>query len=402
MILLAATAVLLFGVPLAVAVQRALTSEAMSSLQRDATRAVSSVPDNTLEAGVGLTVPASSRDTRIGLYDVTGRRVAGSGPDRSGLAGRARDGREHSGREASQLVVVAPVLSDSAVAGSVRAALDLHQLRTQVLRAWGALALLALVVTAVTFLLARRAARRIAEPFEALTAAARTLGSGTFEVALPRSGLREADAAATALQDTARELGQMVTQERDFVRHASHQLRTPLAGLSVVLEQLSQDGDARASVALERARQLERTLDDLLLVRSPAGRSTCDPAATAREVVERWRGLSQREIRLRAAEVDDVAVPAAAVRQALDVLVDNALRHGGGAVTVTVEPLGASVVVEVADEGAGFAAAAVPGTGLRLATGLIQRFGGDLLVRRRSPAPRVALLLPQASSSSKR
>lgn len=403
MALLAATALLLFGIPLAVAVQRVLNGEALSALQREATRAVDAVPDNTLEAGGSVRAPRGYGETRIALYDSKGGHVAGPGPARSPLAGRAADGKEHSGREAGELVVVAPVLSDTTVAGSVRAALPLTSIRRQVVLAWVALAALALVVLLVTSLLARRAARSIAAPFEQLTAAVRSLGEGSFDIALPRWGLREADAAAVALQDTARDMGQLVTQERDFVRHASHQLRTPLAGLLVQLEQLSRhDSTPAAGAALERARQLESTLNDLLLVRSPAVRETCDPAIVAGEVIARWKSATPRALELRAAAADPVAVPGAAVRQALEVLIDNAVRHGSGTVTVTVEPLGSSIVVEVADEGAGFAGDVGPGTGLRLATGLMQRFGGDLLIRRRSPRPRVALLLPQASSTSNR
>jgi signal transduction histidine kinase len=78
------------------------------------------------------------------------------------------------------------------------------------------------------------------------------------------------------------------------------------------------------------------------------------------------------------------------------VLLDNAIRHGGGAVTVTVEPLGSSVIVEVADQGAGFSGQAEPGTGMQLARGIVERAGGALLVRRRAPHARVALLLPSS------
>jgi two-component sensor histidine kinase len=74
-------------------------------------------------------------------------------------------------------------------------------------------------------------------------------------------------------------------------------------------------------------------------------------------------------------------------------------------VTVTVEPHGDAVVVEVADQGRGFPDDAVPGTGLKLATRIVERAGGTLLLRRRAPAARVALLLPlsdQTSSTSNR
>jgi signal transduction histidine kinase len=402
MMLLATVAVLLFGLPLAVAVQRTDYAEANAALQRDATRAVAVVPDNVLQAGRGLQAPHIDGTSRIALYDVAGTLLAGAGPAQSALASAVRDGKEHTGHEAGQLVVIAPVLSDAGVAGSVRAAVPLSQIRSRILKAWAGLIALALLVLAVTYVVAGRAARRIAIPFEQLTDAVRALGAGTFDVRLPRWGLQEADAAAAALQATAGEMDQLVTQERDFVRHASHQLRTPLAGLLVQLEQLAATGSEPGLVALERARALELTLDDLLSVRSPSAGESCDPSAVVDEVITRRRAQTERELRVRQVPVEPVAVPAAAVRQALEVVLDNALRHGEGAVTVTVEPLGHSVVIEVVDEGAGFGADVVPGTGLRLATGLMHRFGGDVLVRRRAPAPRVALLLPQASSDSNR
>ncbi len=403
MVLLAAAAIVLFGIPLAVAVERLLSGEALSALQRDATRAVAAVPDNRLETGTRVAAPRAAAATSIGLYDATGKRVAGTGPARSALASRSGDGKEHDGNENGQLVVVMPVLSDTTVAGSVRAAVPLSTVRRRVVEAWGGLAALALLVLAVTALLARRASRRIAEPFEQITAAARTLGAGSFDVALPEWGLAEADAAGRALQETGRELEALVRHERDFVRHASHQLRTPLSALVVQLEQLQAGADptVTAAAALDRAHHLESTIADLLALRSPAGRETCDPFAVAEEVVGRWQPTTARRVVLRSDEVDRVAVPGAALRQALDVLLDNALRHGAGTVTVTVEPLGDRVVVEVADEGEGFGEDHRPGTGLALATSLVERFGGDLLLRRRRPHPRVALLLPGQPSSNR-
>ena len=64
---------------------------------------------------------------------------------------------------------------------------------------------------------------------------------------------------------------------------------------------------------------------------------------------------------------------------------------------MTVEPYGETVVVEVADQGPGFAEGARPGTGLQLATGIVERAGGSLLIRRRAPKARMALLLPRLS-----
>ncbi len=392
-VLVVTLALLLFGVPLAVVLDRLVTSQALTGLQRDATRGVAAVPDNILEAGTPVRVPAGTNDFLIAVYDAQGTRVAGAGPLRSALAGRAVDGHEHDGHDGADLAVVVPVLSDTTIAGSVRAAVPLGRLRAQSYRIWGLLAALALLVIAVAVLLAWRSAIRIARPFENLTVAARSLGDGQYDVHLPHCGVTEADAAGDALRDSARQIEELLRDERNFVRDASHQLRTPLAAVLLALEQPVPD----VPTAVARARDLETTIADLVLLRRRTGRGTADPVLIAEAAVRRWSTATRRVI-LRSDSDRPVAISGPALRQSLDVLVDNALRHGRGTVTVTVEPYGDSVVIEVADEGNGFADNAAFGTGLTLATGLIERAGGSLLIRRRTPQPRVALLVPEAPS----
>lgn len=391
--LVATVALLLFGIPLAIVLDRLIESQARAGLQRDATRGVASVPDNTLEAGSRVPAPRSTGDTNIGVYDALGTLVVGRGPAHSPLAALAGDGREHDGHDVGDLTVVVPVLSDTTVAGSVRAAVPLSRLRTRVHRAWASLAALALGVIAVAVLLARRAARRISGPFEQITTAARNLGGGRYDLQLPRWGIPEADAAGEALRDSALKIDALVRHEREFMSDASHQLRTPLAGVFLYLEQQPPDVPA----ALEGARHLQTTIADLLSLRGITGTGGCDPHEVAAEAVHRWTS-AERPITLRSDDTQNVALTGPALRQSLDVLLDNAIRHGAGPITVTVEPYGEAVVVEVADHGPGFTAAAAPGTGLQLVTGIVQRAGGSLLVRRRAPQARVALLLPLAAS----
>lgn len=390
-------AVVLFGAPLAFAIDRLIQAQALAGLQRDATRGLALVPDNVLEVGTSVQAPRSTSDTQFAVYDVRGERVAGKGPQHSQLAARVTDGHEHDGNDSEDLAVVAPVLSDTTVAGSIRAATPLSRLHGRVHRAWGLLAALAGLIIAVAVLLARSAARRISEPFEQITAAAGQLGEGRFDVHLPHWGIPEADAAAQALAASSRDLDNMLEHERAFTRDASHQLRTPLAGALLNLEKTPPDVPA----ALERVRHLERTVADLLSLRHLTSSASCNPTRVAAEAVASWRS-SPRPVTLRSDHPDDVAVPDAALRQCLDVLLDNAIRHGAGPVTVTVEPHGDSVIIEVADHGDGLADGSTPGVGLRLAARVIERSGGSLLIRRRSPQARVALLVPLASTPSSR
>jgi signal transduction histidine kinase len=393
-------ALLLFAVPLAVALGFVVHDDAVTALQRDATRAAVQVPDNTVEIRGPVVVPAHSGRAHIGVYTADGALAAGAGPARSGLAMSARDGQEHDGREDGELATVVPVLSDGTVVGTVRAAIPVRDVVVRTLAWWVGLVALAGVVLAVTRVVGRRLASRVAAPVEQLTAAARSLGDGRFDLALPVWGLREADEAGAALQETARRIGTTVRRERVFNRDVSHQLRTPLAGLLTGLETALADPDdatrgAALTVALDRARHLQTTIDDLLLVRRPGpGEGRSDLGAEARAAVARLHVPPDRAVELRIDHVPDAGCAGAVVRQALDVLLDNAVRHGSGTITVTVEQLGESVLVEVADEGPGFPDGSTPGTGLQLASDLAQSAYGSLMIRNRGPRPRVAFLVP--------
>src|SRR5258708_35250986 len=86
-----ALAVLVFGLPLAIAVQRLYRAEAVGALQEDATRIAASVPDtltgNSLSE-TGKRLLAGLASTSIGVYDMTGHRIGGSGPASSSLDAR--------------------------------------------------------------------------------------------------------------------------------------------------------------------------------------------------------------------------------------------------------------------------------------------------------------------------
>src|SRR3978361_972392 len=80
-----ALAVILFALPLGVAVQRLYRTEAVTVLERDAARAAAVVPGTIPRGAVSLPRRSSSQPA-IGVYDTSGRRIAGSGPPRSALA----------------------------------------------------------------------------------------------------------------------------------------------------------------------------------------------------------------------------------------------------------------------------------------------------------------------------
>src|SRR5260221_3176173 len=190
-------AVLLFALPLGLAVQHAFRSQAITSLQRDATRVTTVVPDTIIADGGTVRLPADLPSGLVlGIYTVDGLRVQGSGPDRSPIASAAVDGRGHEAVESGRLPVSVPVSSDQTVAAVVRVDIAYGTVTGRVWRAWLAMAALAVLILLLAALLAGRVARRVAAPLERLTGTAQALGAGDFSVRAERSGVREADAVA--------------------------------------------------------------------------------------------------------------------------------------------------------------------------------------------------------------
>jgi two-component system OmpR family sensor kinase len=158
-------------------------------------------------------------------------------------------------------------------------------------------------------------------------------------------------------------------RERGFVASASHELRTPLALLRAELELALREGrtpeelrDAVASAASESDRLVQLAEDLLVLARADEGRLPVRPerldagellATTARRFEPR-AAEAGRELRVEPA--DGLALRADRLRaeQALANLVDNALRHGEGAVELRAEPAGEGVRLHVLDRGPGF------------------------------------------------
>ncbi|MDT7704778.1 MAG: hypothetical protein QOG20_385 [Pseudonocardiales bacterium] len=414
----AVLAIVLFGAPLAAGVVAYLIGDERAELERAADVAAITVAADLAAgrttatlAGIGF---ADDEPGTLGVYDLAGSRVVGDGPLTADASVRDATGEDPvAGDAGGDLVVAVPVVVQDQHRLVVRAATARSEVYVRVGLVWLAMSGLAAVATGAVWLLARRFAARLARPLEEVATGARRLGDGDFSVRSPHSGVPEIDAVGVALDSTAERLGALLERERAFSADASHQLRTPLAGLRLELEAALEDPehDLRDAIVagIAAADRLQHTVDDLLALArdAPRAASGLDIDRVLAEAQQQWdsRATGRQLLIRRQSEAPVAAASPAAVRQVMTVLLDNAAKHGRGIVTVTTRETGGVLAVDVADEGPEivrpdaelfqrrFPRASGHGIGLALARSLAEAEGGRLRLTRPAP-PTFTLLLP--------
>jgi signal transduction histidine kinase len=421
-VLTSVVATVLFVVPLGVAVfQYAMQQERGHLVEHASDVAITvsgAVHDgDRIDPEVVDDICDEDQDVTGAVFDRSGRWLVGAVPDGdAGVLAGALDGEVWTATAGDVIVAAVPVTRSKEVLGAVLVSRPRAGVLGEVAVMWAGMAGLAAVAVTVAWLVGRRQARRLAQPLEELEGSARRLGEGDFSVRTRRGGIAEIDAVGAALDATAARLDDLLARERAFSADASHQLRTPLAGMRLRLEAALErtDADPRPAItaSLVDADRLEAIIDEILaLARAgqvpPAG--PVDLGTLVGELSPAWGArlaLHDRDLQVR---VDPAAPEArastAAVRQVLGVLVDNACTHGRGTVTVTVREAAGAVAVDVSDEGPGVqddsGAVVTPradrrgghGIGLALAGRLAEAEQGRLQLTRVAP-PVFTLLLP--------
>ena len=160
--------------------------------------------------------------------------------------------------------------------------------------------------------------------------------------------------------------------ERRFVADASHELRTPLALLRAELEVALRRPRTRDELegvlrsAAEDTERLSRLADDLLLLATadqaglPIRREPVPVANVFERMARRFAAqLDEHGRAIVTGDIDGLVVDADADRleQALGNLIDNAIKHGAGTITLSARARNELAELHVSDEGAGFPAA---------------------------------------------
>ncbi len=404
---------LLLGIPLAIAVHQSILDSEVVELQSTAARTLTeiNVPFDPKQLAAVSSEPDAPPP--FGVYDAEGRLLFGIGPAVADMTVRRALAGSQASSTSNQIVVATPITDDAneRVVGALRLAESLAGANHRSLVAWLEMASAAVVALALGWLIAKRLARRLSQPVTDLASAATRIGDGAVVARTGAlSGIMEIDTLAAALADSSERVNESLARERRFSADVSHQLRTPLTGVRLRLEAARAEHDPdMIDLALSDLHRLEQTVDHLLTFARdamPAG-STVQLDLVARQARDRWHervAVARRSVTLVTSEPVTTRGSVASIEQVIDVLIDNAIHHGVGDITITQRKIVGGAAIDVSDQGTHIEAASSEriferghgdrnGIGLALARSIADAEGGRLILTRRDPTTFSLVLL---------
>ncbi|GGD85366.1 hypothetical protein GCM10011515_01300 [Tsuneonella deserti] len=247
--------------------------------------------------------------------------------------------------------------------------------------------------------------RRITRPLAAMTRRveqfARTYNAdGQLEPQGP-DDIRRLIAAHNAMEAR---IAAMLDEKDVMLGAIGHDLKTPLAALRVRIESVEDDDERRRMAA--GIEDITATLDDILTLarigRASAPPERTDLSALAASVVEEFEDMGE-DVALEDGPRLVAPVHVTWAKRALRNLIANAVRYGGGAVSVAALQEGNEAVLRVTDNGPGIPAGSLSamtepftrgeasrnrgtggaGLGLTLARAIAEQHGGSLVLANR-------------------
>jgi signal transduction histidine kinase len=326
---------------------------------------------------------ARSSRGRVIVVDRSGRLIADStgaaalGTDftrrpevAAALSGRTLQETRRSQTLGEELLATAtPVVVGGRPAGAVRVTQSVAAVHRAVGRSIGGLVLIAGVVLLLGLIAGALIARKLAGPLRRLEGTARRIAHGDLDRRAAVEGTTEQRSLARSFNEMTDRLSRALRSQREFVADASHQLRTPMTGLRLRVEEaraaLTADGDVAGAreeldAGLDEVDRLSQIVDELLLLSRAdapdAPAEDIDLGPVARAAAERWASAAERHRVTVLARVDRAAVVRCArpdIDRALDSLVENAIAYSPAGTSVTLSARGRAI--EVVDEGPGLA-----------------------------------------------
>lgn len=218
---------------------------------------------------------------------------------------------------------------------------------SEVLLPWGLLVLV-LALPSAFF-----TAQQITRPLKQIAQAALQVGQGTWPQPLPESGAQEIVTVSRAINQMSADLAANERERALVLAGISHDLRTPLARVRIAAE-LSADESLREGLVADVEQMdavIQQFLDYARLDENEA-RVKTDLKLLIQEVAQQFSAHA-RKLTLELRDTISVPVRPLLLKRALSNLLDNAIKYGGGEITVRLRREEGNIMITVADHGTG-------------------------------------------------
>ncbi|WP_080128068.1 MULTISPECIES: HAMP domain-containing sensor histidine kinase [unclassified Actinoplanes] len=264
------------------------------------------------------------------------------------------------------LVVATPIGRGGEIIGGILTISPVRGLQLEVWRYLAVLAACGVLAMIAGIAVGQPLVRWILRPVYDLDAMVTSLPEQLHRSRAAESGPPELQRLAASVNQMADRITELIDRQGSFVSYAGHQLRTPLASLRIALDNLAPapgKRDRSHEIAVQEADRSAAIIDSLLAYASANARAAAATEIDAVPAIEAWVAARQPmaeaarvQLVCRAAGPRWVRVAPSVLDQAVEVLVDNAVKYGETRTRIFIEvaaPEPGWVEVSVEDDGVG-------------------------------------------------
>ena len=228
-----------------------------------------------------------------------------------------------------------------------------------------------LLALAVVLILAGVISRIVTRPVKELSAGIERMSKGDYQQRVHVPGKGEMAQLAAAFNQMSEQVHNLDEARNQFVSNASHELKTPLATIKILVESMMYQDDMDPQLRREFLGDIDREIDrlssvvgDLLTLvhidshKLRLRREMMLLANTVRESVSRLTPLAKKRgqtIKTEIADSCEMFADPGKLAQVCYNIIENAIKYtpDGGTITVTLRRMGRDAVLEISDTGVG-------------------------------------------------
>ncbi|NMD38095.1 MAG: cell wall metabolism sensor histidine kinase WalK [Christensenellaceae bacterium] len=211
----------------------------------------------------------------------------------------------------------------------------------------------------------------ITRPISTLTHGIEKMGKGDFSVRVAERGSKEIKNLSATFNIMSEKLENLESSRNQFISNASHELKTPLATMKILLESIIYQDDMDPEIAKEFLNDINKEIDrlnfvvkDLLTLVSldnkaiNLDRSKFSFGKLVQSICKKMALLSEQKNQNLIVDIDDeceMYADSSKLQQVVYNLVDNAVKYTGenGTINVNLRKTGRIAVLSVKDNGTG-------------------------------------------------